>query len=78
MTAPHYVKVGPSYSISFSITFRTPDLERRSIVHNVNAYLRTKGLHPKAVGQSRWRDAVKYQAYRVLRRTRKLLGKPVD
>ena len=78
VTAPHYVKVGPAYSISFSITFRTPDLERRSMVHNVNAYLRRKGLNPTPAGHSRWRDAVKYQTYRIWRRTRKLLRQPIE
>ncbi|HYV36017.1 MAG TPA: cupin-like domain-containing protein [Gemmataceae bacterium] len=78
VTDPHHVKVGPTYSISFSITFRTPDLEKRSMVHNVNAYLRGKGLRPKPVGQSPLRDGLKCQAYRVWRRTRKLLGKTVE
>jgi hypothetical protein len=77
VTAPHHVKVGPAYSISFSITFRTPDLERRAMIHNVNAYLRHKGFTPRPVGASRWRDALKYQTYRVWRRTRRLLGRPV-
>jgi hypothetical protein len=77
VTFPHHVKVGPTYSISFSITFRTPDLERRANVHNVNAYLRDRGLSPNPVGQSGWRDALKHQAYRVVRRTRKLLGRPL-
>ncbi|MBI3406768.1 MAG: cupin-like domain-containing protein [Planctomycetes bacterium] len=76
VTAPHFVENGPEVSVSFSITFRTPDLERRSIVHNVNACLRGRGWHPTPVGRSPWRDAVKCQAYRLWRKTRKLLGRP--
>jgi hypothetical protein len=78
VTAPHYVRNGPDVSISFSITFRTPDLERRSIIHNVNAGLRRRGWDPLPFGTSRWRDALKYQTYRVWRRLRRLLGKPVS
>jgi len=48
VTAPHFVENGPNISISFSITFRTPDLDRASMVHNVNAYLRRRGWHPQA------------------------------
>ncbi len=77
VTAPHHVKVGPTYSISFSITFRTPDLERRAMVHNVNAYLRRRGWSPRPVGASPWRDTLKCQTYRLWRRTRRLLGRPV-
>jgi ribosomal protein L16 Arg81 hydroxylase len=77
VTAPHHVQVEDEVSISFSITFRTPDLERRSIIYNVNAYLRGKGWRPTPVGQSRWRDALKYCTYRVWRRARRLFGKPL-
>jgi hypothetical protein len=77
VTAPHFVENGPEVSISFSITFRTPDLERRSIVHNVNAYLRRRGWKPSPVGKHPWRDGFKYQAYRLWRKTRKLLGRQV-
>jgi hypothetical protein len=78
VTAPHHVRVGPDYSVSFSITFRTPDLERRANVHHVNAALRRRGWAPRPVGQSPWRDAWKHHAYRAWRRTCRLLGRPVD
>lgn len=72
---PHWVENGPAVSISFSITFRTPDLERRVLIHNVNAWLRRRGLSPTPVGQRPWLDALKLQTARALRRTRRLLGR---
>ncbi|MCI0637551.1 MAG: hypothetical protein L0Y72_10965 [Gemmataceae bacterium] len=72
---PHFVQNGPEVSISFSITFRTPDLERRGLVHNVNAYLRGRGWNPSPVGRHPWGDAFKYYACRFWRKTKKLLGK---
>jgi hypothetical protein len=74
VTAPHWVQNGPEVSVSFSITFRTPDLERRSIVHRVNAFLRRRGLRPTLPGRSAWKDAVKCFAYRVVRRAKRLVG----
>ncbi len=77
VTFPHWVKNGPSVSISFSITFRTPDLDRRVLVYNVNSFLRRRGISPTPRGQSPWRDTLKYQAARMLRRTRRLFGADV-
>lgn len=71
---PHWVENGPAVSISFSITFRTPDLERRVLVHNVNAWLRRRGLTPTPAGRRPWLDALKVQAARAVRRTRRLMG----
>lgn len=78
VTAPHFVENGSSVSVSFSITFRTPDLEQRSIVHNVNAYLRGRGWRPKPAGQHPWRDRLKATSYRLWRKARGLLGRPVS
>lgn len=72
VTAPHYVRNGPEVSISFSITFRTPDLDRRAMVYNVNSFLRRRGLRPTPVGRHPWRDALKCLLYRACRRTRSL------
>lgn len=77
VTAPHWVRNGSEVSVSFSITFRTPDLEQRSILHSVNGYLRERGFQPAPVGRHPWRDRIKSNAYRVLRKVRKLLGNPV-
>ncbi len=74
VTAPHWVKVGPEVSVSFSITFQTRVSERRGIIYRVNHALRERGLSPPPVGSSPWRDALKYQGYRVMRRIRRFLG----
>lgn len=71
VTAPHWVKNGPEVSISFSITFQTRVSERRGIQYRVNHGLRARGWKPTPVGQSPWRDNVKYFSYRVLRRLRR-------
>lgn len=75
VTAPHWVKNGNEVSISFSITFRVPATEKRTIVYTTNAYLRKRGLKPVPYGQSRWRDTAKYFSYRAIRRAKHLLGK---
>jgi hypothetical protein len=72
-TFPHWVRSGPSVSISFSVTFRTPDLERRAMIYNVNSFLRRRGLSPTPVGESPWKDALKIQGHRIWRRARRLL-----
>jgi len=77
VTAPHWVKNGNDVSISFSITFRVPATEKRTIVYTTNAYLRKRGLNPVPYGQSNWRDTAKYFSYRAVRRARHLLGKNV-
>jgi hypothetical protein len=76
-TFPHWVQNGPNVSISFSITFRTPDLDRRSMVYNVNSFLRRRGLRPTPFGQSAWRDSLKFQGARVWRRVRRTFGSQV-
>ncbi len=74
VTAPHYVKNGPEVSVSFSITFRTPDIERRSEVHNFNAFLRRSGLQPGTVGKHPWRDRLKSFNVRAGRKLHRLFG----
>jgi hypothetical protein len=75
VTSPHWVKNGGEVSVSFSITFRAPASDRRTIIYTTNAYLRKRGLSPVAYGKSAWRDAAKYFSYRALRRTGHLFGK---
>jgi len=41
---PHWVKNGPEVSVSFSITFRTADSERRELLYKANAHLRKLGF----------------------------------
>ena len=74
VTAPHYVRNGSEVSVSFSITFRTPDLERRSMVHICNAFLRRRGLRPALAGTHSRRDFLKYLTCRVTRRIHRLFG----
>ncbi len=73
VTAPHYVKNGPEVSVSFSVTFRTPDIERRSEVHNFNAFMRRSGLRPAPAGKHPWRDSLKGFNLRVGRKFQRLL-----
>jgi ribosomal protein L16 Arg81 hydroxylase len=74
VTAPHWVQNGPEVSVSFSITFRTRALEKRSAVYVFNDGLRRRGLTPAPFGRCPWRDALKYNLYRAWLRARKLFG----
>jgi len=56
VTFPHWVRNGEEVSVSFSITFRTPDLDRRRLLYQANADYRSRGKTPRAVGESRLRD----------------------
>jgi len=68
LSSPHWVRVGDEFSISLSITFQS----RRSAAilgaHRVNARLRALGLVPTEVGRSPAMDAVKFTAYRAMRK----------
>lgn len=68
VTYPHYVQNGPEVSISFSITFRTPDLDRRQAVYAMNSRLRQWGLKPTSPGKHKSVDSLKYFVARVLRK----------
>jgi len=73
VTFPHWVRNGDSVSVSFSITFRTPDLDRRRALYQVNANLRQKGYHPWPVGKSAFRDNLIYTGFRLKRKIGELL-----
>lgn len=75
VTFPHWVKNGDAVSVSFSITFRTPDLDRRRALYQINGSLRQKGFFPWAVGKNRLRDSLLYSGFRAQRRLKSLLGK---
>jgi hypothetical protein len=68
VTYPHWVQNGPEVSISFSITFRTPDLDRRRALYTINDRLRRWNLAPRPIGQKPWRDAMLFNAFRVARK----------
>lgn len=72
IAAPHWVKNGNEVSISFSITFRSRDSQRRAVVRQFNSVLRERGFQPRPVGSSSITDAVKYFSYRAVRRTRQV------
>lgn len=68
VTYPHFVQNGSEVSVSLSITFRTPDLDRRLGIHSFNWWMRQKGIKPAPVGKHPWADSAKYHAYRVVRK----------
>lgn len=71
VTFPHYVQVSNDYTISFSVTFRTPDLDRLGLVHRFNRKLRRVGIRPAEPGRSLWRDTVKSQTEHLIERARR-------
>ena len=72
-SAPHWVQNGPETSVSFSVTYATEDSVALERTYRMNALLRRVGLTPKPVGGSNARDAVKQQAWRLVRQARRLL-----
>ena len=72
VTGPHYVRNGAEVSVSFSITFRTPDLKRRRMVHICNAFLRRHGLRPAPAGTHPRHDSLKYLIYGAASRIHRL------
>lgn len=65
VTAPHWVENGPAVSVSLSLTFRTPESERREILHRINSRLRGWGLRPGAGSAAG--DWIKYAGFRAAR-----------
>jgi len=74
VTYPHWVQNLDEVSVSFSMTFRTPDLDRRRAIYQIHDRLRRWGLSPNQVGTHPLRDSVLFNGFRVLRRL-KLVGK---
>jgi ribosomal protein L16 Arg81 hydroxylase len=72
VNAPHYVKNGPEASVSFSITFRTPQGDRRSSVYRVNERMRSVGITPRPVGHSPLVDRAKHLGYALYKRAQRL------
>lgn len=68
--APHWVKNGPSASVSLSITFQTPANERAIRVHALNARLRRMGLSPAAPGRRPHLDRQKAACQKMVSRLR--------
>jgi hypothetical protein len=74
VAVPHWVKNGPEVSISFSITFRSEESERRELLFKANARLRKLGLSPTPPGASVLLDGTKHAAFAALAQVRRLLG----
>jgi hypothetical protein len=66
--APHWVKNGPSPSVSLSITFQTPSNRRAINVYALNARLRRIGLSPTPPGRRARLDRQKELCQKVVRR----------
>ncbi len=75
LTSPHWVKVGPEASVSFSITFQSEASQRLELAHLANARLRRAGFMPGEARGAGWREAAKILGYRVWRKWRALGGK---
>lgn len=68
--AGHWIRNGPSRSVSFVVSVRTRAEEREKLVHRFNARLRARGLSTRAFGCSAWRDSLKATGERALARAR--------
>jgi hypothetical protein len=73
-TDPHWIRNGEEVSISFSTAFKTRASLHRGAVYKLNAQLRKVGLKPAPYGRGALRDAVKYQASRVVGRAQRMLN----
>jgi hypothetical protein len=73
-TDPHWIKNGDQVSISFSAAFKTRASLHRGAVYRLNSQMRRVGINPAPYGRGVLRDAVKYQASRVVGRAQKLLN----
>jgi hypothetical protein len=71
--APHFVRNGDSVSVSLSITWFTPAIERDARVHALNARLRRLGISPAGPGQRAAADQAKAGAVRVLAAARRTI-----
>jgi len=66
--APHFVKNGPSPSVSLSITWRSEWSYRESDARILNAMLRKRGFMPKAPGRFPHQNYAKAYAFRIMRK----------
>jgi hypothetical protein len=64
--APHWVKVGPEPSVSFSITWRSRASLDEAALRLANRALRARGLNPPSPGERPLRDRVAVLAQRAL------------
>jgi hypothetical protein len=69
--APHFVRNGDAVSVSLSITWYTPAIERHAKVHALNARLRKLGITPLPPGRRAATDQAKAGAARALSAARR-------
>ena len=70
---PHWVDTGRgSYSLSVTLTFITPSVDRTLLLHKLNRQLRRVGLRPAPLGQRPGIDNAKHVLARLLRRVVRL------
>jgi hypothetical protein len=72
--APHWVRTDSDVSISFSVTFRSRESNRRELLHLANGRLRKLGLRPPGVGRWALWDAGAHLGIRVAEKLRRRLG----
>lgn len=73
-TDPHWIRNSDAVSVSFSAAFKTRASLHRGAVYRLNGQLRKIGLKPAPYGRGALRDAVKYQASRVVGRAQRMLN----
>ena len=61
---PHYVKTAGSYSISLSVTWKSPDVRRRNDLYVFNSMLRGMGLPQPVPGENPVLDTMKLALFR--------------
>ena len=61
---PHWVRTADSYSISLSLTWKSPEVRRRNDIYTVNSMLRGLGIPQSAPGVSPALDAAKLAVFR--------------
>jgi hypothetical protein len=64
--APHFVRNGDGVSVSLSITWYTPAVERAARVHALNSRLRRLGISPAAPGKRAASDQAKAGAVKAI------------
>lgn len=73
--APHWVRNGPTMSISFSITWRSEWSYREAQAHALNQLLRKAGLEPAAPRRYPAQNMAKSVAYRAIMKARRVVGR---
>ena len=66
--APHWVKVGPEVSVSFSVTWRSEASDADACLRRANGWLRARGMTPPAPGAAPLRDAAAILGARIAAR----------